>query len=730
MKKLLSLLLSVLLFTGAALPAAAAEEADADAKLAEITQSVKDTLSLDTDGYSYFEGNYSDQELASLWDLYWDGESGSLSVTALEDGTITSYYLYDNEVDSASPQGLPTFPQGDPDAAMAAAQAFLDKVLVQGTESVVLEDPGEPTSLNSTTFRFSGTILLNGLPSPLSYSLTVRASDNQVTRFWRDAPETTFLGEIPGADAKATPAEAAAALKSTLSLRLEYILPDGDSTPQAVLCYLPNSGHEFYVDAQSGQLVDLTALEEEMYRFAGMGGTAGDSGAASDTAAETEESLSEAEQAGIAQMEGVLSSQTLDSALRAVTEYGLAGYELVSARFSVGTAEGDEAAPVTCALRYSKSGDKGVATRSFTVDARTGEVQRLSSYIPWSEDDQAVLTQAEAQAKAEAFLKARFGDRYSHLALYETPGQEAVPLDSDASVSAWSFRFARQENGYFFPDQYFTVRVDSTDGSVCGLSYYYDEAVTFASPEGVLSADAALDAWMDTYTVTLGYLLVPEKLTGSDAVSQRLIQMGFASFYHLKLGYALEREDSLRGIDAKSGEPVGYAWQTADSGLTYSDIAGTWAEADVLRLAQFNIGYAGGVFQHTKELTQWDLVCLLYSLDLYPLDPAAATEEERDSAYAAAYRMGALSPAERDDGVVLTRSQLVRCLLDAAGYGSVARLEGIFTCYYTDRASIPAGELGYAALAQGLGLISGTYNGTAAATRGQAAAMLCRLMER
>ena len=66
MKKLLSLLLSVLLLTGAALPAAAAEEADADAKLAEITQSVKDTLSLDTDGYSYFEGNYSDQELASI----------------------------------------------------------------------------------------------------------------------------------------------------------------------------------------------------------------------------------------------------------------------------------------------------------------------------------------------------------------------------------------------------------------------------------------------------------------------------------------------------------------------------------------------------------------------------------------------------------------------------------------------------------------------------------------
>lgn len=728
MKKLLSLLLSVLLLTGAALPAAAAEE-DADAKLTAITQSVKSALALDTEDYSYFQGDYDQQELTALWDLYWDGQTGSLSVSALDDGTIISYYRYDNMDESGSQESLPTFPQGDPAKAKAAAQSFLDRVLTPGVESVVLEDPSEPTSLSSTTFRFNGTILLNGLPSPLTYSLTVRASDNQVTRFWRDAPGTMFLGDIPGADAKTAQADAAAALKSTLSLRLEYILPDSDST-QAVLCYLPNSGHEFYVDAQSGKLVDLTALEEEMYRFAGMGGAAGDSGAASDTAAaETEESLSEAEQAGIAQMEGVLSSQALDSALRAVTEYGLASYELVSARFSVGTAEGDEAAPVTCALRYSKSGDKGVATRSFTVDARTGEVQRLSSYIPWTEDDKAVLTQEEAQAKAEAFLKARFPDRFSHLALYETPGQEAGPLDSEQSVSAWSFRFARQENGCFFPDQYYTVRVDATDGSVCGLSYYYDEAVTFASPEGVLSADAALDAWMDTYTVTLGYLLVPETLTGSDAVSQRLIQMGFASFYHLKLGYALEREDSLRGIDAKSGEPVGYAWQTADSGLTYSDIAGTWAETDVLRLARFNVGYAGGVFQHAKELTQWDLVCLLYSLRYTPIDPADP-EQDRDGVYAIAYQMGILSREGRDDEAVLTRGELVRYLLDAAGYGSVARLEGIFTCSYTDRAAIPAGELGYAALAQGLGLISGTYNGTAAATRGQAAAMLCRLMER
>ena len=239
-----------------------------------------------------------------------------------------------------------------------------------------------------------------------------------------------------------------------------------------------------------------------------------------------------------------------------------------------------------------------------------------------------------------------------------------------------------------------------------------------------------MDAWMDTYDVTLGYLLVPRELTGTDAVTQRLTQMGLTAYYYLELGYTLEREDDCRGIDAKSGDPMAYSWQSQEEGLSYGDVEGHWAQSDIQRLARFGVGYTGGTFQPGKVLTQWDLVCLLYSLNYYPLDPAQATEQERNDAYSAAYSMGILTRADRDDDGTVTRSRLVQYLLDAAGYGTVARLEGIFTCAYPDRASIPADELGYASLAQGLGLVNGAYNGTASATRGQAAVMLCRLMDR
>ena len=726
MKKLCCLLVSVLLLTAAALPASAEAAPSADLQLQQVTQAVKAALDLDTDAYTSFHGDCSEGELVPLWDLWWEGDAGTLSVTALSDGTIVSYDHNPAEaVSSASGHGLPSFPKGDPDQARAAAEAFLAKVLDPGLESVSLTEPSGFDRLDSTTYRFSGTVLLHGLPSPLRCSVTVRASDNAVTRFWRDVPESMFLGDIPGSAASVTRNTAAGLLGTQQSLRLEYILPEGADT--AVLCYLPNPVHTFYVDARTGQLVDLTALEEDLFKN-GMGGAA-----AGDTAAEAPEAesgLSAAEEAGIRQLEGVLSSQELDKALRAVTEYGLSRYTLASARFTVGEAETGGEAPVTCTLRYSRSDGSDVYGRTFTVDARTGEVQRVSASFPYDPDHRSAISETEAQAKAEAFLQNHYGERYAHLALYETPGQETEPLAAGENVTSYSFRFARQENGYFFPDHCYTVRIDAGDGTVCGFSFQYDDAVAFDAPDGIRTAEAALDAWMDTYQVTLGYVLVPQPLTGSDTISQRLRQMGLSSFYYLKLGYTLEREASVRGIDAKSGQPVSYASSGSVSGLTYTDAAGSWAAAELQRLGRYNVGYDGGLFQPDKLLTQWDLVCLLYSLNRSPLDPAAADDGQRDAAYAAAYELGALTRAQRNDSAILTRGQVVRCLLDAAGYGPVARLEGIFTCAYPDRASIPAGELGYAALAQGLGLVRGAYDAASPATRAQAAVMLCRLMER
>ena len=448
----------------------------------------------------------------------------------------------------------------------------------------------------------------------------------------------------------------------------------------------------------------------------GMGGGS----SSEDSAAGTPENgLSQAEQEGIQKLEGVLSKETLDGQLRAVAQYGLEDYTLSSASYRLIEATETQEEQVLCTLRYLLPGTDETASRTFTVDAKTGQVEDLWSYLPWDEDQKPSLTQAEAQTQAEAFLQSFCPDRSAKLALYQGPQGEVQ--------STYFFTFARQENGYFFPEHFYGVEVSAEDGSICGLSYSYDDGVTFDSPDGIVSAQAALDAWMDTYTVTLGYLQVPEKLSAGDPEAAPYLQLGLTAFYRLKLGYGLDREGFYLGVDAKTGQPV--QWETGGaSGLTYSDLSGHWAQGAVEALARYNVGYDGGTFAPGQAMTQWDMVALLFSVENYPLDPAAATQQERDMAYAAAYRTGALTRAQRQDDAPLTRSQAVKLLLNAEGLKAAAQLSGIYTCSYTDKAAIPSEDLGYAALAQGIGMVQGAWAGDRTATRAEGAVMLHKLL--
>lgn len=722
MKKLLALLLSAALLCGTALPALADSET-ADARLTQVTQAVKSALDLDTDAYTDFHGDSAEDALAPVWYLTWAGDAGSLSIEALEDGTVI-YYSLSEYIETPEPltgSALPSFPSVDNGAATAAAQSFLDKVLDKGVESAELELTRSP-DLNGGDYRFSADILLNGLPSPLSLSLTVRAEDLEVIRFSRDVLANSCLGGIPSAVPAASEAEAAALLRDTLALRLEYVLSEEDPT-RAVLRYLPEYGHDFYVDAATGELIDLTELEDGMLKSgAASGGAANDTAESAPSASPEEGALTAAEQAGIQKLEGVQSKETLDAGLRSVTEYGLTDYELVGASYTLLEGGEDTEDRVTCALQYSRSAEDGVWRRTFTVDAKTGVVENFYSRGPRNEERKPALTAEEAQAKAEAFLKAYYPDHAGHLELYNSS------TDSVAEgYPFYSFTFARQENGYFFPYHSYSVGIDATDGSVSSLSFTYTEDVTFDDPAGIIDAGAALDAWLGTYDVTLGYLYVPQPLTAGDAAQDKLLQLGFQSFYRLKLGYTLEREGSYLGIDAKTGEPVERQYEQAE-GLNYTDLEGHWARETVETLAGYDVGYDADTFGPDQALTQWDLVSLLYSLDYWAVDPASEDPDLRNEVYAAAYRAGYLAKEARDDGALLTRADVIRMLLDRAGYGKVAALEGIFTCAYTDPDTIPEGGLGYAALAQGLGLVEGTYAGTRTATRAEAAVLLYRLM--
>jgi len=718
--------LALSLGCGLAVPAGAASTAEE--RLAAVTAQVKKTLGLDTERYTVFNGNLAEDALAPSWDLEWSNADGnSLSVSATEEGKILRYYCSEAQQEPITGSTAPTFPAGSRDAAREAALAFLGKVLASN-ESIVLED-GRYSGLSATVYRFEGQILVNGLPAGMSFSISVNCAGNQVRNFYRDDLSGRVMGGVPGNQPAVLSDKAGETLKGTLKLRLEYV-PDEENEHKAALRYLPEYGDDYYVDAADGKLVNLTELRKKVDR----GGIADknlmNTAAAEDsmeggTPAAGMPAPTPAETAGAEKLKGVLDKEALDGKARAITALGLQAYTLSTADYAV-PREKDEDQTVTATLRYGRQVNGVSWRRTVTLDAKTGALLRVNS-SGWMPEEAVArpIDNAAARKNVEAFLKAQCGERFAKTELYDS----SDALEEKEGLFH-SFTFCQKANGYFFPTNSVFAKVDATDGSIAAYGNEFDDSVVFDSPDGILTMDQAVGAWLGTYDVTLEYVQAPAAVDYSLPEYEPLKNLGIAYLYKLVLGYRLERETSYSGLDAKTGRPVEYT-QYNSGEIVYDDLDGCWAREQIEALAQYRVGFVGGKFQPDKALTQLDLALLLTSTQGYLFDPAVP--DSSDQVYEAAYRMGMLRREERNDNAVLTRIDAIRMLLNATGYGEVARLRGIYKAGFSDAGSIAEADLGYAALAQGLGIAAGSggkLNPNATATRAQAAVMVYNLLAR
>lgn len=722
MKRTLCLLLCAALL---ATPAAAASESSTtDQRLSQVTQAVKNTLKLDN-SYTSFHGELQEDPLRTLWQLEWTADDQStLTVTADEDGTIYRYRYEPADTNSQSSDKLPSFPAISRETARQTAQDFAEQVL-QDHESVDLsQSDSTPSLTSSSTHSFSTDLELYGLPSPISLSITVDGDTGKLLRYSRNDSYTTYIGTPvdpaslglsadPSQNAQAYD-KATALLGEQATLRLEYVLNDDGKT--ASLRYLPASTDDWYVDAKTGKLTNLTQKTRALYDK--YGGAMGSADAAAEATANS--GLSDAEQAGIAQMEGVLDKQTLDSKMRSWPELGLTDYTLASCIYSIDAEDGT----VYANLRYTRTEENNLRNDWIQVNAKTGEIESVSG-SSWTEAGfTPKYTLTDAQAIAESFLSRLWPDQYKTCALYES-----TEADPDSDTAQHVFVYSQKVNGYFFPRNSITISVDALTGAVTYLNRNFDAQPTFDSADGLISAETAHAAWMDTFDTRLGYLEVPEEASASTE-GAHLAEMGYPFVDRLTLAFYLEQPTRMQGIDAKTGQPI--AWQSGEQDITYSDLSSTWAASAAQALAHYNIGWLGGALQPTKSLTQLDLMALLCSVDGYLVD--LSEENAADRVYDYAIGCGILTRSAREDDRLMTRAELVKVLLDNGGYGEAAQISGIFRCTFSDAQDIPEAYYGYAAIAQGLHMVSGDEAGRFAAgqtaTREEAISMLYQFMAR
>lgn len=678
-----------------------------DAQLSAVLQKVKAKLSI-PDTYTDFYGEPSDNGIGQTWELYWSNDSNqNLNVTAMQDGTILYYYESDDtEIWGNTGSYDPKFPKDNRAAIEETAKKFLQQVLNTGETAQFDENDNVVMPQGKESAYLYGTIYYNGVETPASFSIRVNTDTMSVLYYSRS--QEMRVSAIPSAVPAVTQAQAANALKDTLPLELVYTT-SGTEEKQAVLRYEPRSHDAYYVDAQTGKLVNLSDLEKQVMFTAGN----------SDSAASTEDAISkddagfiEAEQNGIAQMKEVWSREQLHNRLLSMTALGLSKYTFNHSSYAVDNDNGQ----VTCELTYRKTSGKETIYKYITVDAKNGQLLHLYTY-DWAQNDtdtaQKPITEKESAAM-QNFLQEMNPEEFAKTALYTA--------DDTVQNGNYSYQtYIRQENGYPCPEQYLSVGIDRRDGTISQYDKNWDSDLTFAPVQNPISMEQAVDIYFKAHTIRLKYVAVP--ITDAKRNPNGL-------FTDWKLGYQaeLETQNYCYGVDAATGN-LSYAKSVEPETLYYSDIdAQTYPE--IIKLAEYGIGFSGGTFQPQKALTQEDFLTLLLRANDMAED--VGTEIARDTLYYRAYTNGILKQTEYAPDSILTRADMVKLLIRATGYGKAAEIPNIFRCDFRDASEIKTTDYGYIAIAQGLGLIRGDENGAfhpnQNATRVQGAIVLYHYM--
>jgi hypothetical protein len=718
-KKLLSLTLSILLALSLCAPAFAE---DTDQVLSRVTQAVKKTLSIGD--FDNFSGTPTDLGPVRYWALNWTNDDGtSINVTATDTGKIMEYSADETTYDySGEGSYVPRLSKVNTATAKTTAQSFLNRVLTGTEKGEMIYDTN--TTSPGSDYYYSARILLNGVPSSDNAQVRVSTATGAVTYYQRDDAYSVHINDVPSATPAVTAATASEALLKATSLSLQYVSGD-DGT--AVLRYVPTINANLYVDAQTGKVMDLSDAWDKV-DYSGNYAGKGSGGSASDAESS---SLSPAEQSAIAAMVGVRSKESLDAAIRQISALGLSRYKLSSVTYSLD----EETKDVSCEMVYARplayseltgvnradySEGQYQQSKILTVNAKTGALLEGWSYCPECMKD-GTTSRSTMQPKAESFLK------------YWQPdlaGQTAL-VDGEGGY----FSFARKVNGYLFSDDSIDVEIDPTDGSVEGFHCCWEKDLKFESTDGVISQSAAQSALDAVLKTELCYINYPVSVNTSIPIWSTYESYCGSVAYRYILGYTYAQgQDDIQGVDAKSGKVIRST--DASTAADYTDLSGSYAKKQIEELAANGVRFsASEEFQPTAKLTQQDLLVLLlnscgWGYDAEDLDDTSIQSD----LYESAWSVGFLPRGQKNPTAAVTRLGLIKMIISASPYGKAAKLSKIFKTSFSDASQIPTADLGYAAVAEGLGLVRGNAKHQLlpgrTATRQDAAAILYNYMNR
>jgi hypothetical protein len=632
----------------------------------------------------------------ATWNLTWSNKDYTerMNVLCDVDGNISYYNYYNNNDRLFSPKFLKSELKDN-------ALSFIKKVapnLSGKYEYVKTEALGTYTGQYSYQFQR----VENGIPMPDNYiSVGVNYETGKVVSY---NASWLYNVKIPSADVKITEKEAISKIGKNVTMKLTYqntytTDKNGKTKVKAFLAYVPDQ-YYIAIDAITGEV--YTTQNEWVEKGYG----ANQSATEEATTKDDSKGLTQEEITKVEEMKGLISKEDaikavtgnksllLDKNLKSITaklykgnDYFAVGEE-TKYIWNISLTDPRE-------VNYEK-GDTYRAYASATVDAVTGKVLSFNASVKdyynmnkaeW-ESVKVKYSEKESREVFESFLNEQIPELFKNSVFTDNSDSYVIAYKNDQPVyGGYNYHYERVNEGVNYSYNGIYGAVDGVTGKIYSFSYNWDDNVTFESPKNVMSPEKAFDYYISKD----GFHLVYE-INNIHTIDTSNKMVAFAESYSVDSTVRLVYRPDINPnyISPFTGKQLNYDGKEYNKNALnyeYSDIIGNPSAHNIRLLADAGIGFEGGKFLPDQGITKDELTDILSKVGIY-----YNTDK---------YKLSSTS---------VSRIEAAKFIIQILGYENIATIKGLYSINFKDQAKISEDYLGFAALANGLKLITSDSN--------------------
>ncbi len=698
MKKKLSLMVALVFVFTMALPLQAFG-AGVDAGLENAIKIAKSLFEIPED--YRFESGINSEGGKNVFSLNWRsaGSDDSYIMVRIDDkGMVLSYESYKPSGKAQSGK-LPKISRQE---ARLKADAFIKKVTPEIVDEIKYEENNQ-NNLMDSTYYFNYYRIANNIPFYNNrVSVYVNRETGEVQTFYATWTDGLVFPE-PGKHI--TMDQARDAYKRNLGLELiyKYSYTNADDKLRIYPVYTPRYENDIYaIEAFTGEKIKVgygyygpyngSASNEKQMLMDAVRGAGG------------RVTLSPEEIKAVQEASGLKTAEEAEKISRAAKFL-----ELTDA-FKLSNYSLNPSWPVKTDyvwnLRFNKAETEAAGSEyaNVSIDAKTGMILSFYRSTPYREDAAAKYGLEEAKAVVDSFVKANYPELYAQVA-YDTDYEEnAISSQGTEAPRSFSFKYDRLVNGVAFPENGITAEYDAVNGKMTSFAISWFNT-DFPGIANVIAPDAAYEKLFADIGLELQY-----KADNTRDSARKIAVPSSVEIPEIKLVYSLKPDKPLF-IDAGNGTVLdnnGNPYKEVKP-VSYTDIKGSFAEKQIMVLAENGVYLDGTEFKPKAEITQKDFFILLSrTLNYYgTIITTNSSQKDIDELYAFLEKEGIVKAGDAAPSAAVTREDAVKFLIRALKFDRVADIKDIFVKSFKDQSEINSSLSGYVAIAAGLNIVTG-----------------------